>query len=86
MLPVFLHAPSVVSKSVSASLTFFVLFSATALSVRRDFPIAVFSLPYVLHGYFVFPNLKSANSACSDAVFPRANGECRPGVSSDRAT
>jgi len=50
MPPVSLHALSVVSESVSASLISFVLIFAIALSVRRDFSTAVSSLPYNVRG------------------------------------
>src|SRR5882762_4392413 len=50
MPPVSLHAPSVASKSVSASLISFVLIFAIALSLRREFSTAVSSLPYNVRG------------------------------------
>ena len=50
MPPVSLHALSVASESVSASLISFVLIFAIALSVRRDFSTAVSSLPYNVRG------------------------------------
>ena len=47
MLPVFLHAPSVVSKSVSVSLISFVFLFSNRLTVLSDVLTEVFSLPYI---------------------------------------